>query len=289
MSEEQTSKLKPFLYYLTYSLYALIGVWFLYKSISPYFSDSSKVVSTAITDQLKKIYFYMEIFKSIILFIPGLIILIKSIKALKKKDKTFSTSKQTLQEQTSKPKNILGHLCTISGYLIHIAFIILSALFFIWSALYDITITTITTVICFCISVNALKNKNISLYHIIINILIILSTVLIFVIDICACILPREREMLNITLILIALTIAINYLIKKSKNIISTFRIIIYRTLIGILLIISTYLVADFIRLANTDRRPTYDDIEVYDSFDTQNTKTSDVISTSSHSYPSDN
>ena len=28
---------------------------------------------------------------------------------------------------------------------------------------------------------------------------------------------------------------------------------------------------------------------EVYDSFDTQNTKTSDVISTSSHSYPSDN
>ena len=85
----ETAKLKLFLYYLTYSLFALIGIWFLYKSISPYFSDSSKVVSTAITDQLKKIYFYMEIFKSIILFIPGLIILIKSIKALKKKEKTF--------------------------------------------------------------------------------------------------------------------------------------------------------------------------------------------------------
>ena len=95
MSEEQTSKLKLFLYYLTYSLFALIGVWFLYMSISHYFSVSFKVVSTETPNQLNmadaisEINIGFKIFKSIILFIPGLIILIKSIKALKKKEKTF--------------------------------------------------------------------------------------------------------------------------------------------------------------------------------------------------------
>ncbi len=94
MSEEQKSKLKLFLYYLTYSLFALIGVWFLYKSISNYFSVSFKVVSTETPNQLNmadaisEINIGFKIFKSIILFIPGLIILIKSIKALKKKEKT---------------------------------------------------------------------------------------------------------------------------------------------------------------------------------------------------------
>ena len=94
-ANEKTSKLKLFLYYLTYSLFALIGVWFLYKSISNYFSVSFKVVSTETPNQLNmadaisEINIGFKIFKSIILFIPGLIILIKSIKALKKKEKTF--------------------------------------------------------------------------------------------------------------------------------------------------------------------------------------------------------
>jgi hypothetical protein len=88
------------------------------------------------------------------------------------------------------------------------------------------------------------------------------------------------------TFLLIPLMKSINNLIKKSKNITSTFRIIINRTLIGILLTISALLIAGFIRLAITNPHKISDNaIEQYMSKANKtsdaipNTKTSDTIS----------
>ena len=138
----------------------------------------------------------------------------------------------------------------------------------------------ICTAMCIYKSIKAMINETFSLYRIIIISLIILSVerLVATFFHSCPCSASQTFSMLIITLLLIFLSIAINSLIKKSKNITSTFRIIINRTLIGILLTISALLIASFIRLANTDPHKIFNKARVTDSFD-NTTFTDDIPS----------
>ena len=182
---------------------------------------------------------------------------------------------QTVNEQTSKLKNILHHLYNISCYVVYITFTIFMGLIFCrsiivicryitfipkykhMSSYYLSTIIAHTPIVicsamCIYKSIKAMVNKTFSLYRIIIISLIILSFSLLVAtfFHSCPCSASQTFSMLIITLLLIFLSIAINKLIKKSKNITSTSKIFIYRTLIGIFLTIAL-LIAGFIRIVN--------------------------------------
>ena len=182
---------------------------------------------------------------------------------------------QTVNEQTSKLKNILHHLYNILCYVVYITFTIFMGLIFCrsiiviceyitfipkykhMSSYYLSTIIAHTPIVicsamCIYKSIKAMVNKTFSLYRIIIISLIILSFSILVetFFHSCPCSASQTFSMLIITLLLIFLSIAINKLIKKSKNITSTSKIFIYRTLIGIFLTIAL-LIAGFIRIVN--------------------------------------
>ncbi|MBE6462847.1 MAG: hypothetical protein E7005_03705 [Alphaproteobacteria bacterium] len=69
----------------------------------------------------------------------------------------------------------------------------------------------------------------------------------------CYCSLALNFGMLICSVLLIPLTITMNYLIKKNKNLTSNSKIIINRILIGVISIISLCLIVGFIVNATTD------------------------------------
>ena len=207
------------------------------------------------------------------------------------------------EEQTSKLKNILHHLYNILCYVVYITFTIFMGLIFCrsiivicqyitfipkykhMSSYYLSTIIAHTPIVicsamCIYKSIKAMVNKTFSLYRIIIISLIILSFSILVetFFHSCPCSTSQTFSMLIITLLLIPLVMTINRLIKKRKNITSTFKIFINKISIGILLTISVLLIAIFIILANTNPHKMSNNAIVYDSFDTLNTKTSNSI-----------
>jgi len=183
---------------------------------------------------------------------------------------------QLLNEKTSKQKNILHHLYTILCYILYIAFIIFtgcilvsSTRIIIYSYITNLPrdihmlhllpiILYIPIVICSAIfmfkSIKAIINKTFYLYRIIINFLIILSLLqLVMTLNSCYCSLALNFGMLICSVLLIPLTITMNYLIKKNKNLTSNSKIIINRILIGVISIISLCLIVGFIVNATTD------------------------------------
>ncbi len=231
---------------------------------------------------------------------------------------------QTVNEKTSKLKNILHYLYTILCYTVYIVFIFFMVCIFIITAstIYHYITSYITSftykpsssdlllskpssfyylskiiahtpivvisAICIFKSIKAVINETFSLYRITRNLLIILSFGLLVAtfFHSCPCQMSLTFGMAVSTFLLIPLMKSINNLIKKSKNITSTFRIIINRTLIGILLTIPALLIAGFIRLATTNPHKISDNaIEQYMSKANKtsdaipNTKTSDTIS----------
>lgn len=184
---------------------------------------------------------------------------------------------QPINEKTSKIKNILHHLYTILCYILYIAFIIVTGktlIIYTRNITYtyiaylprDIhmfylleIISCIPIVICSAIfifkSIKAIINKTFYLYRIIINFLIILSLHLLVVtfFHSCSCEASLSFAMAISSFLLIPLMMAINNLIKKRRNITSTSKIIINRILIGVISIISLYLIVGFIVNATTD------------------------------------
>ncbi len=107
------------------------------------------------------------------------------------------------------------------------------------------------TILCY---IKAIINKTFSLYSITINLLVLSVFVLpSMLIKSCMCTGWLQHLMSLYIFLLIPIIMTIKSLIKKSKNITSTFKIIIVRTLIGTLLIISAYFIAEIIILANYD------------------------------------
>ncbi len=189
------------------------------------------------------------------------------------------------EEKISKLKNILSYkhrLYTILCYIAYIAFIILMGFVFfrhandlktfmsiigtlsvmsqrltsplnifiiLWSSLLIIVYT-----ICLFKSIKAIINKTFSFYRITIKFLIISGFFLPeMLIKSCMCTGGLQHLMSLYIFLLIPLIMTIKSLIKRSKNITSTLKIIINRFLIGALLIISAYFIAEIIILANHD------------------------------------
>lgn len=209
---------------------------------------------------------------------------------------------QLLNEKTSKQKNILHHLYTILCYIVYIVFTFFMVFLFIYStfilfrviidllqskhisphdlpSIVAIIAITICSAICMFKSEKAIRNKTFHLYRIIIIFLIILSiTLLVVTLNSCYCSIALNFEMLICSVLLIPLTITMNYLIKKNKNLTSNSKIIINRILIGVISIISLCLIARLIRIASIDPHKMPDNAIIIDAFNIPNTQTSNNI-----------
>ncbi len=207
---------------------------------------------------------------------------------------------QLLNEKTSKQKNILHHLYTILCYIVYIVFTFFMGFIFIYStfilfrviidllqskhisshdlsSIVAIIAINICSAICMFKSVKAIRNKTFHLYRIIIIFLIILSiTLLVVTLNSCYCSIALNFEMLICSVLLIPLTITMNYLIKKNKNLTSNSKIII--NLIGVISIISLCLIALLIRIASIDPHKMPDNAIIIDAFNIPNTQTSNNI-----------
>lgn len=198
------------------------------------------------------------------------------------------------EEKISKLKNILPYkhrLYTILCYIAYIAFIIFMGFVFFshaddlksfmrtiswrltkpqsvlnmavtpftYGMLLEVPLIIVYT-ICLFKSIKAIINKTFSFYRITIKFLIIsgffLPEMLIFP---CACSSGQRMGMSIYIFLLIPLIMTIKSLIKRSKNITSTLKIIINRILIGALLMISAGLIVGFITLANHDPHAAYE------------------------------